>query len=106
MVSGEINFGKRRLSELAELKVKKHRQRSHWYRTASAVIASNVAKKERWDYRTEVAITECSQGLIRGICVGGKRLPDGSVEFHFNDASLELERKFIEHLGFFGMKSE
>ena len=103
VVSGGVNFGKRRLSELAELKVKKHRQRNHWYRTASAVIAPTAAQKERWDYRTEVAITERGQGLLRGTCVGGKRLPDGSVEFDFHDASLELERKSIEHLGFFGM---
>lgn len=104
--AGAVNFGKHRLRKLAELKVKKHRQRNHWYRTASAVIASDVAKKERWDYRAEVVITERSQGLLRGTCVSGQYLPDGSMELNSHDASRELEHKFIEHLSFFGMTNK
>lgn len=65
-----------------------------------------MAKKERWDYRAEVVITERSQGLLRGTCVSGKYLPDGSMELNSHDASRELEHKFIEHLSFFGMTNK
>ena len=70
------------------------------------MIAPGAAQKERWDYRAEVTIKERNQGLLRGICLSGKRSPDGSVKLNFHDASLELERKFIEHLGFFGMTNK
>ena len=105
VVLGEVHFSKLRLPKLAELKVKKHRQRSLWYRTASAIIAPDVAKKERWDYSAEVAITERGQGLLHGICVEGKRLADGSVELKFHDDSRELEHRLL-NVGLFGMTNK
>jgi hypothetical protein len=105
VASGEINFGKRRLSEFTELKVQKHRQRNHWYRTASAKISQDAAKKERWDYRAEVRIKERNQGLLRGICLSGKGSDDSSLELKFHDSSLMLAYGLLR-VCLFGMSNK
>jgi hypothetical protein len=105
VISGEVHFGKCRLPKLAALQVKKHRQRSLWYRTSSAVIAPEPTREGRWDYQEEVTIKERGQGLLRGSCLVGKRLPDGSLELKFHDSSRELEHVPL-NLVFFGMTNK
>ena len=105
VVSGEIYFGKRRLPKVAALQIKKHRQHALWYRTASAITTPDTIKEGRWDYQQEVTIKENSQGLLRGICLMGKRLPEGSQELKFRDSSRELEH-FPLKSAFFGMTNK
>jgi len=102
VVSGEVRFGKRCLPKSKILQVKKHRRGRQWYRTASAVVARDTVKEERWDYSAEVTMSEDGKGLLRGVCLTGERLPDGSLELKFHDSSRELERKIL-NVGFFGM---
>lgn len=105
VVSGGVTFGRRRLLEFTELGIKKHRQRSHWYRTASTVIGPAAVQKERWDYNAEVTITETNQGLLRGICLSGKRSPEGSLVLGFHDSSRELEQGLL-NFRLFGMENK
>lgn len=100
VVSGEVHFGKCRLPKLAALQIKKHRQRSLWYRTASAIIAAETTGEGRWDYQDEVTIKERGQGLFRGSCLQGNRLSDDSLELKFHDSSRELEHVPLNLLSF------
>jgi len=105
VISGEVHFGKNRLPKLAGLQIKKHRRRSHWYRTSSATVGPTAIEEGRWDYQGEVAIKERGQGLLRGRCLQGKRLSDGSLELKFHDISQELEHVYL-NLAFFGMANK
>ena len=105
VASGEVHFGKRLLPKLASLQIKKHRQRGLWYRTASAVTSPDTVREGRWDYQQDVTIKESGQGLLRGVCLLVKRLPDGSLKLKFRDSSRELERVNL-NLVSFGMTNK
>jgi hypothetical protein len=105
VVSGDVHFGKHCLPNLATLQIKKHRRRSHWYRTSSATLVPVEIQERRWNYEDEVMIKEHGEGLLRGRCLQGKRMPDGSLELKFHDSSQELEHAVL-NLVFFGMTNK